>query len=291
MPGGALEDQAFANPFNLGIDTTTPKGPSVFEQAGTIQATGQTEGAAAEVAGLQEAINLLDALMSGGSTASGFGTRLDEIIAGDSFSGLVDERQRAATAQLGASGLNRSGAALETASAIPTELAFGIENQLFGREANLTQLIAQMLGQQGFSTAGGIRGAAEAEAGGILGEEGFLLQQQQQKDQNQANLFSGLGGAIGFGIGGPVGGSIGSSLGSVFSDPRLKENVRVEGKIGPLDLVRWDWIPEVKDTIVSKFNTFGFLSTQVKEHFPDVVSSFGGFDVIDMGRLMVKLDG
>ena len=133
-------------------------------------------------------------------------------------------------------------------------------------------MIAQLLGGRGAVEAGGITGAAEAEASGILGELAF----QQQKDsdsrdsrnQNIALAITAL---------------------SAFSDPRLKKNIRKEGKVGPLDLVRWEWIDEVKDTIVSKCNTFGFLSTQVREHYPHCVDEFGGYDVVKYGQLIGEL--
>jgi hypothetical protein len=277
---------------------------NAFTQAGDLQATAATEGAAAEVGGIEKAIAQLQALLGGSfagvqeaSSIGGFGDRLNQIIGGDQFQGLVDERQRGVQGQLAAGGLTRSGTALEAASAVPTDLALGIENQLFGRqagafgqEANITQLLAQLLGNQGAVTGEGIRGAAEATAGGILGEKGFQLQAKQAKNENRNQALGLIGTGVGAVFGGPAGAAIGGGIGSAFSDPRLKENVRLEGKIGPLDLVRWDWIPEAKDTIVSQFKTMGFMSTQVKEHFPEFVGEYGGYDVINYSGLMEALE-
>lgn len=288
----------------FGVAPAGPKPPSVFEQAGTLQSTAATAGANAEVAGLDEAIAQLMGLLTGSvsglqqsGTAAGLSSTLDEIMAGDQFGGLVDERTRNATGALSSVGLSRSGALVDSAVGIPAELALELENQLYGRnaatagmETDISRMIAQLLGQSGAATAGGITGSAEAEAGGILGEQGYLLSQQQQQDQNQNDALGLIGTGIGYSVGGPVGGAIGGGIGGLFSDPRLKENIRVEGKIGPLDLVRWDWIPEVPE-IVSRCKTIGFMSPQVKEHYPDLVSEYGGFDVINYKGLMERLNG
>jgi len=288
-----------------GIAPGAPK-QNVFEQAGTLQSTAATAGADAEIAGLREAIAQLQQMMGGnnpfneagleglqgvqqGSTAMGFNDRLNAIMGGDQFGALVDERQRGLQGQLAAGGLTRSGTAMEAAAALPTDLAFQLENQLYGRQAGLAdmgfqaqgqeiglnQLIAALLGGIGQSNATGITSSAEAEAGGLLGEKAFQLQKSQAKNQNKTDLF-----------GAAIGGAF-----TAFSDPRLKKNVQLKGKIGPLDLVTWDWIDEAKKTIVGNCRTMGFMSTQIKEHFPDLVSEYGGFDVVNYSGLMERLDG
>jgi hypothetical protein len=279
-----------------------------------------------------------------GSTASGFGQRLDDIIGGNQFQGLVDERQRAVQGQLSAGGLTRSGAAIDAASAIPADLALQLEGQLFNRQAGLAESgrlsegaalnrnfqgqsnvdsrnfqgsnleadrvfrgqdavdsrnfqgqqamadrdfqgqlaidnrnfqaqqnldsrnfqgqqnvdqrnfagqdafaartdagqrdinelnfvgsqgdrardqglndqIAALLGGIGGFNAQGIRDSAEAEAGGILGEEGFNLQRQQAQDQNRNDTLSTLGAGVGSYFGGPIGGAIGGAVGGIF---------------------------------------------------------------------------
>ncbi len=325
MPPPRFET-GISNPNQFGGIRTAPAPLSVFEQAGQLQSGAATGGAEAEIEGLQQAIQQLMQMqgqgpsaftqaglgalegVQQGSTIGGFGDRLNQIIGGDQFQGLVGERQRGLQGQLAAGGLTRSGTAIEAASAIPTDLAFQLENQLFGRQSGLAGMgfqgeqagigrdfglnaqIAALLGGQGQVRGEGIRGAAEAEAGGILGEAGFQFSADQQDDQNQSNLFSLLGAGAGGFLGGAPGASIGAGIGSLFSDPRLKTNVKSSGKIGPLDLITWDWIEEAKATIVGNYRTFGFMSTQIKEFFPEFVSEYGGYDVVNYSGLMEVLE-
>jgi len=69
-----------------------------------------------------------------GTTAGGLDEILNQIMGGEAFGGLKEERMRSLQGQLGASGLRRSGVALEEAAALPTDLAFQLENLLTGRQ-------------------------------------------------------------------------------------------------------------------------------------------------------------
>lgn len=226
-----------------------------------------------------------------GATAGGLEDILSEIMGGGAFGGLVEERQRGIQGQLAAGGLTRSGRAVEEAAAIPTDLAFEIENMLFGREQageisriqglqNLVQTglsaagtsggqggtistqIARQLGGIGETQAGGITGSAQALASGTLGAQ----QAQAQGTQNLMSLAA-----------------------MFFSDPRLKKNIKEIGKIGPLNLVEWEWIDELGDSFVKNFPTMGYLSTQVKEFFPEHVGEFGGYDTLDYPAINKEL--
>lgn len=218
-----------------------------------------------------------------GSTTRGFGQRLDDIIGGGAFGGLVDERQRALQGQLAAGGLTRSGAALEESAAIPTDLALQIENILTGRSQNLAELGLE-----------GSRGEA-----GLQGISAVLTQAQAQSGtdiaQDIASLIGTGGAASASNIVGTQRGQtqnlqgIGQIIASFFSDPSLKENIVKLGEVGPLDLVRWDWKPEFKGTIVEDSPNVGFLSTQVRDFYPEYVGEFGGFDVIDYHGLVERL--
>lgn len=226
-----------------------------------------------------------------GATAGGLEDILSEIMGGEAFGGLVSERQRGIQGQLAAGGLTRSGRAVEEAAAIPTDLAFQIENMLFGREQagevariqglqNLVQTglgaagtsgaqggtistqIAQQLGGIGQTQAGGVTGSAQALASGILGGQ----QAQAQGTQNLMSLAA-----------------------MFFSDPRLKKNIKTIGKIGPLDLVEWEWIDELGDSFVKSFPTMGYLSTQVKEVYPEHVGEFGGYHTLNYPAINEEL--
>jgi len=226
-----------------------------------------------------------------GSTLGGLDGILNEIMGGDAFGGLIDERRRGVEGQLAAGGLTRSGRALEEAAAIPTDLAFEIESMMFGRGqsdeiarmqglqnlvqtglsaagtrsgrgGSLTTQIANQLGGIGATRGAGLTGSAEAIASGIYGAN----QAQAQGKQNILGMAA-----------------------SLFSDPRLKKNIKKIGEIGPLNLVEWEWIDGLGDSFVKSFPTMGYLSTQVKEFFPQFVGEFGGYDTIDYKSLNKEL--
>ena len=214
------------------------------------------------------------------ATVGGLDEQLAQIMGGGAFGSLVGERQRAIEGQLSAGGLTRSNEAISAASGIPADLAFSIENLLSGRQQGLvdtglsaaatsgghsggmTSQISDMLAGLGQTQGAGITGSANAVAAGMLGG----AQSRAQGAQNMGGLMM-----------------------AIFSDPRLKENIEIIGSAGPLDIVTWDWKPEFKDTIVHDFNTVGFLSTQVREHYPEFVGEFGGYDVINYQALHQEL--
>jgi hypothetical protein len=227
-----------------------------------------------------------------GATQEGLEASLAEIMGGEAFGALRGERERSMQGQLAAGGLTRSGRAMEEMAAIPTSLAFDIENMLFGRGreqeisriqglqnlaqtglsaagmtggqgGTMTQQIASQLGGIGQTQAGGVTGSAQALASGILGGQ----QAQAQGTQNLMSLAA-----------------------MFFSDPRLKKNIKQIGKIGPLDLVEWEWIDELDDSFVRAFPTMGYLSTQVKEFYPEHVGEFGSYDVINYAAVNKELE-
>lgn len=174
---------------------------------------------------IQAGIGALPELQRGfqaprGTTAGGLESIINEIMGGEAFGGLVEERQRGIQGQLAAGGLTRSGRAIEEAAAIPTDLAFQLENLLTGRQFGaeqqrisgleslagggraaagaggalssdmLANIMRAITGQAG-ATAGGITRGAEATASGILG----AAQAEQAGIQNLLNLAGTLGSA------------------------------------------------------------------------------------------------
>lgn len=119
-------------------------------------------------------------MLEQGATASGMGQRLGEIYNTDAFRPLIDERQQAAATQLANTGLSRSGAALRAAAAIPTELGFDIENQLYGRQGTLYQ---SGLGQQQYGLGLGM----DASTGLATGLN--QVYQNQAQNRQQRGLF------------------------------------------------------------------------------------------------------
>lgn len=226
-----------------------------------------------------------------GSTAGGLDERLGEIFGGESFQNLVGERTRAAQGQLSSAGLFRSGQAVEDIANIPTELGFGIENLLAGREAGLAGQgfgAATTLGNFRQNLARGLSGL-DVQSGQV-GAQGILGGQQAQS----AGIGNLLGAAGSFGTGalqGGLQGGIGSLLsGLSFSDPGLKTNVRKVDKLHDLDVYEWDWKPETKGTIVEHCPRTGFMSTEVKDKYPNHVYEFGGFDFIDYEGVLLEME-
>lgn len=194
-----------------------------------------------------------------GATAGGLGARLQEIIQGDAFGGLIGERQRGLQGQLSAGGLTRSGTALESAANIPTELALQLEQLLTGRSQQLAGQglgaggsIANLFSQQGVAAGSGIVTDAQSKAAG-LGQV--------------AKIASGI----------------------FFSDPRLKINVVQIGELGGLPLVEWDWIPQAVGTIIWDCPRVGFMADDVEKIYPEFVGEFGGWKSIDYNGLRERL--
>lgn len=201
-----------------------------------------------------------------GSTPQGLDQILGQIFGTEGFQNLRDERMRGVQGQLAAGGLTRSGAAMTEMANVPTELGFAIEQMLTGRNQNL----ANMGQDSAISIAELLKGSAEATASGILGVEERRANRSTNRDNNMTALLAA-------GI-------------AAFSDPRLKKNIQEVGKVGPLTLCTWDWKPETKGTLAEISPNIGFMSTDVREHYPEFVSTFGGYDLIDYKGLIAELE-
>ena len=112
--------------------------------------------------------------LSGSATTEGFGQNIGDIMRGDGFGSMLEERQRASQAALSGAGLRRSGAAATEAANLPTDLAFQIEAELNRRRQSLAGIgqtgvagQSQALGNIGQAQAGGILGGAQARAQGV----------------------------------------------------------------------------------------------------------------------------
>lgn len=190
-----------------------------------------------------------------------------------------------------------------------------------GSLGNQASLGAGQLGVQSALGLGSLGAQNAGNIAGIFGQQGQnVFQGANQDAQRQADFFGdvlGLAGTVGGAfLGGPAGASIGGSLfgggggggvgagagggigfglrndqGNFFSDRNLKENIEKIGDIGPLSLYQWDWIPETKDMLISKFPTMGFVADEVKKHFPEFVKDFYGFDSVNYSGLLDELQG
>jgi hypothetical protein len=217
---------------------------------------------------LQAGMSVLPDLIKG-STAGGLDERLKSILGGDSFKALLGERTQAAGNWAGQAGLMRSGAGLRQAAAIPTDLAMQIEQMLQGRQSSLVgsaQNAAAGLGgfgaQQADSVTELLRRQGDAWATNSI-SQGQIAAGRSQGAVGIASMF--------------------------FSDPRLKENMEPIGKIGPLTLYEWDWIPNVRGVMGCEMN-IGFDADEVQKHFPQhVVETTAGFLAIDYHALTDEL--
>ena len=233
------------------------------------------------------------------STPQGLDQRFSDIFNSDVAGGLIDRRRQIVQNQLSAGGLNRSGTALDEISRIPVDIGMQIESLLAGRSAGLAgigQSAALNLGQFRQNNAGLV---SNLTAGiGNANSQGRLLDSQVKKErvQNVVNAASfgisqtGGGGQGGGGGGGSNLAGLAGLAGQFFSDHRLKRNVKKVGDFKDLSVFAWDWIESAKGTIIEKCANIGFMSTQVRELYPEYISTYCGYDVIDYHSLLNKLE-
>jgi len=105
-----------------------------------------------------------------------------------------------------------------------------------------------------------------------MGNVGSILAQGQVA-QAQAQQ-QGLGTAAGLGM---------SAL-MAFSDPRLKDNVKVIGSYKGLDLGSWDWNKEAEELGLKGSDT-GVMADQVADKYPNCVGEKSGYMTVDHGKL------
>lgn len=134
------------------------------------------------------------------------------------------------------------------------EQAAGFAAQDFGNQFNRLGGLAGA-GQQAATNIGQFGQASAANIGNLL----------TQRGQAQASGTLGRGEARAGLIGGLV-----SGIGSIFSDSKLKDNIKRIGKIGCLNVYEWTWKTTGLDDV-------GFIAEEVKEHFPDLVEEHNGF--------------
>ena len=153
--------------------------------AASIQSNAYTQGQELLAPYLNAGTSALPAL-SASATPGGMDDMLSQILNGDNFQSLVDERQRGIQGQLAAGGLTRSGTAMQAAADVPTDLAFQLEGLLNGRNQNLVN----QGNNAALSTSSLITGGAEATASGILGNHQQNINQQNIDDQNNNALIA-----------------------------------------------------------------------------------------------------
>lgn len=167
------------------------------------------------------------------------------------------------------------------------------QNSAYMRQLPLQELGALMGGTQvsmpqmpGYSQAG--IGQAPDLMGSANASYNAALNQYNAQQANQGGLMGGLGSIVGGGLGYFAGGGLpgiglgaqlGSGIGGLFSDRRLKTDIK---KIGSA---------ENGLSIYSYRYTFGgptqigYMADEVQEKFPDAVSEREGYKVVDYSKV------
>jgi hypothetical protein len=233
-----------------------------------------------------------------GSTLGGFSRNLSDIFNSPSFDPIVAERMRAANSALGSAGLTRSGGAIQAAADIPLDVALGLEQLLSGRRSELAGLGFDSSAQQSLLRSAAGSGAANIRIGQGANSANSILAQQQAKTQRNENIGGFLGGSNIAGGGGGGGGgldlggiiSIGSKIAGLFSDPRLKTNIKPVGDFHGMNVYEWDWIDGVPELLGEDLMNTGFLADEVAEKYPEYSGESHGFLTIDYKGLVNHLE-
>jgi len=233
--------------------------------------------------------------LEAGATLPGFAGNIDDIFSSGVLDPLVAERMRGAESAFGKAGLTRSGGAIRAAADIPTELAFGIEQLLSGRQGNLVGLgqnaatnLANIRGTSAANIANLRAGVGEAQASSLLGQQ----QARDAADSNLVRLIS--GGLSGAGSAGAFAGmgKTGAILGAL-SDIRLKTDIKPLGEVGGLVLCEWNWVDGVEDLLKDHempLMNVGFIAQDVEEKYPQYSGEFNGFKTVDYIGLIEELE-
>lgn len=131
-------------------------------------------------------------------------------------------------------------------------------------------------------------GAATPDYQGLVNQQ--YQSQMNQYNANQASsnnmmgsLF-GLGGTIaGSFLGGPAGGAAGSAIGSMFSDIRLKENVRHIGEENGFPIYEFNYINVPEKTYT------GVMAQDVEQIMPEAVFESEGYKKVNYDMIGIEM--
>lgn len=209
-----------------------------------------------------------------GRSASGVGFEqgLGALAGTDVFNELNAENLKSAQNQLGSAGLSRSGFGLEQIANVPTDTLQGLEALLNERRqalAGISQTASGELGAAGQQTGRGISSLlqqmGQAQAAGGLG----AAQSQAQGSQNVASAAIGIA--------------------SLFSDERLKKNIRKTGELNGVNLYEWE--PNEEGKRLGMTMTKGVIAQEIKDKYPDLVSKINGYFAVNYEGLEHRLGG
>ncbi len=192
------------------------------------------------------------------ATAEGFGQNLGSILQGGALDPLIAQKQKAAEHYMASKGLRRSGAAVREAGKIPADMALMVENELNRRR--------QSIAGQGQSGAGNM-GNINTMMGQILGRSSS--DQAAIATQGQQNAVS-----------------LGTAAIGAFSDPRLKDDIKVIDQLDGLDVITWKWNDLAYELHGLSGESTGFNAEQVRELRPDCSFIEDGMLKVDYGKLL-----
>lgn len=183
------------------------------------------------------------------------------------------------------------------------QLGAGLEGQQFGQglaglQQNQNAALQNLMAQQGLLGFGGDLFAQQYGLGlgsqeALLGYGNLGLQAGRSPWELQAGLLSG-GGQHAQALGEIASQSRGGFLGGLFSDARLKNNLRIiDTKADGLNVYQWDWADKAFEIGAARQRNWGFIAQEVELLYPELVSEdeATGYLTIDYKGLQEKQNG
>lgn len=107
----------------------------------------------------------------------------------------------------------------------------------------------------------------------------------QAKASKSSSIFGSIGSIAGGIFGGPAGAAAGGALGGLFSDARLKKNIKHVGTQDGHNVYTWDWTEQGK-ALAGNQPTRGVIAQEVMQTHPGAVSEGpSGYLLVDYGEL------
>jgi hypothetical protein len=204
----------------------------------------------------------------------------------DMFHDVLGKSRHYLESTASASGLGgRSGDFFKDASEMPLNVAMGIEDQQYGRLGGIAGI-----GLQGATSLAGHSSATGTNIASMYQQQGQgIAQTQIAKSQQQAADRQGMMNAMAMIGGAALMAPVAGPAAVAASDKNLKVNIKKVGTIGDLNEYQWDWNPSLKDTVIAKYPTIGFIAQEVREKYPKFVESVAGFLCINYEGLIDHL--
>jgi len=188
------------------------------------------------------------------------------------YQAMVDQINQATAQGQGQTGRDASVGGFLRSGPLAQALAEQQQQSGVDKSQALMQVYQQMLGgiqglgQQPINTnaiAGQMSGIGQTLAQGMTGSAQTAMQGQQQKF-----------------------GSLDNILGSMFSDIRLKDDVKLLGKVGGHNWYSWTWNDKAKALGLNGVGE-GVMAHEVETYAPEAIGENSGFMTVDYDRLRI----